>query len=46
MERERMRSEGGYEKPKRDARLRLNEDGELEEITDDDISQAEKRKRL
>lgn len=47
MERERMRLEGDayFEKPKRDARIRLTEDGELEEIIDDEISQAGKRKR-
>ena len=28
-----------YEKPKNDERVRLNEDGELEEMSDDEISQ-------
>jgi hypothetical protein len=37
-----------YEKPKndeRDVRMRLTDDGELEEVPDDEISQAQKRKR-
>jgi serine/threonine protein kinase len=33
------------EKPKNDRRMRLTEDGELEEVPDDEISQAEKQKR-
>ncbi len=34
-----------YEKPKNDARMRLTDDGELEEVPEDEISLAEKRKR-
>jgi hypothetical protein len=34
-----------YEKPKHDARMRLTDDGELEEVPEDEISLAEKRKR-
>ena len=34
-----------YEKPKNDVRMRLTDDGELEEVPDDEISRAEKRKR-
>ena len=33
------------EKPKNEQRMRLTEDGELEEVPDDEISEAEKRKR-
>lgn len=43
IERERERS-GYLEKPKNDRRMRLTEDGELEEVPDDEISQAAKRK--
>jgi hypothetical protein len=34
-----------YEKPKNDEHVRLTEDGELEEVSDDEISQAGKRNR-
>ena len=34
-----------YEKPKNDARMRLTDDGELEEVPEDEISLAQKRKR-
>ncbi len=47
IERERERSMM-YEKPKndeRDVRMRLTDDGELEEVPEDEISRAEKRKR-
>jgi len=44
IERERARS-GAFEKPKNDRHMRLTEDGELEEVIDDEISQAAKRKR-
>ncbi len=44
IERERERS-GYMEKPKNDTRMRLTEDGELEEVPDDEISRAEKNKR-
>jgi serine/threonine protein kinase len=47
IERERERSLM-YEKPKndeRDVRMRLTDDGELEEVPEDEISLAEKRKR-
>ncbi len=44
VERERERSLM-YEKPKNDARMRLTDDGELEEVPEDEISRAEKRKR-
>jgi serine/threonine-protein kinase len=44
IERERARS-GSLEKPKNDRRIRLTEDGELEEVGEDEISEAEKRKR-
>ncbi|MBZ0286358.1 MAG: 2TM domain-containing protein, partial [Anaerolineae bacterium] len=44
IERERARS-AAFEKPKNDRRMRLTEDGELEEVPDDEISEAEKRKR-
>ncbi len=40
-ERERSLS---YEKPKNDTRMRLTDDGELEEVPEDEISLAEKRK--
>lgn len=43
IERERERSLA-YEKPKRDPRMRLTDDGELEEIADDATSEVEKRK--
>ena len=40
------RGNSGYmEKPKNEQRMRLTEDGELEEVPDDEISEAEKRKR-
>jgi serine/threonine protein kinase len=46
IERERLRrGDSVLEKPKNDRRVRLTEDGELEEYTDDEISQAQKRKR-
>ncbi len=48
IERERARREGDVylEKPKRDRRVRLTEDGELEEVTEEDeYSAAQKRKR-
>ncbi len=44
IERERERSMM-YEKPKNDRRMRLTDDGELEEVPEDEISQAQKRKR-
>ena len=44
IERERVRGLT-YEKPKNDTRIRLTDDGELEEVPDDEISQAQKRKR-
>jgi serine/threonine protein kinase len=44
IEREQARS-AAFEKPKNDRRMRLTEDGELEEVPDDEISEAEKRKR-
>lgn len=44
IERERARS-GFIEKPKNDRRVRLTEDGELEEVIEDYDSAAEKRKR-
>ena len=44
IELERERS-GYLEKPKNDRRMRLTEDGELEEVTDDNVSQSAKRKR-
>jgi serine/threonine protein kinase len=44
IEREQARS-GYFEKSKNDRRMRLTEDGELEEVTDDEISRAAKRKR-
>lgn len=34
-----------YEKPKNDVRMRLTDDGELEEVPEDEISLAQKRKR-
>lgn len=34
-----------YEKPKNDVRMRLTDDGEIEEVPDDEISRVEKRKR-
>jgi len=34
-----------YEKPKNDRRMRLTDDGEIEEVPDDEISRAQKRKR-
>jgi serine/threonine protein kinase len=34
-----------YEKPKREPRMRLTDDGEIETVPDDEISQAAKRKR-
>jgi hypothetical protein len=43
IERERERSLA-YEKPKRDPRMRLTADGEIEEVYDDATSRAEKRK--
>ena len=43
IERERERSLA-YEKPKRDPRMRLTDDGEIEEVVDEETSQAEKRK--
>jgi 2TM domain len=43
VEREHERSLA-YEKPKNDTHLRLTDDGEIEEIHDDAISQAEKLK--
>ncbi|MEO8612788.1 MAG: 2TM domain-containing protein [Chloroflexota bacterium] len=40
------REQAGYlEKPKNDQRMRLSEDGELEAVPDDEISETEKRKR-
>lgn len=47
IEREQARrgSSANLEKPKNDRRMRLTEDGELEEVPDDEISEAEKRKR-
>lgn len=40
------REEAGYvEKPKNDQRMRLTEDGELEAVSDDDFSRADKNKR-
>jgi hypothetical protein len=40
------REEAGYiEKPKNDQRMRLTEDGELEEVLDDDSGALEKSKR-
>ncbi|MEO8612787.1 MAG: protein kinase [Chloroflexota bacterium] len=39
------RSSLSMEKPKNDQRMRLTEDGELEAVPDDEISEAEKRKR-
>lgn len=44
IERERQRSLA-YEKPKREARLQLTDDGEIEEVYDDETSAAQKRKR-
>jgi 2TM domain-containing protein len=44
-ERERLANDDHYEKPKRDQRMRLTEDGELIEIADDDAEEIEKRKR-
>lgn len=38
-----MRSE--FEKPKRDPRMQLTEDGELEEVTDDEDDVRERRRR-
>ncbi len=35
----------GYEKPKNESRMRLTEDGELEEVSDTDIRYAAKSKR-
>ncbi|MEZ4669335.1 MAG: protein kinase [Anaerolineae bacterium] len=43
IERERERSVA-FEKPKRDPRLRLTDDGEIEEVYDDATSMSEKRK--
>jgi len=43
-ERERLVNDDYYEKPKRDQRMRLTDDGELIEI-DDDLEDTEKRKR-
>jgi len=34
-----------YEKPKRESRMRLTDDGEIETVPDDEVSQAIKRKR-
>lgn len=34
-----------YEKPKNDERMRLTEDGELEEVPEDEISQVAERKQ-
>ena len=44
-ERERLANDEYYEKPKRDQRLRLTDDGELIEIGDDEVEDGEKRKR-
>ncbi len=44
IERERQRSLA-YEKPKREARLQLTDDGEIEEVYDEEPSAAQKRKR-
>lgn len=44
IERERQRSVA-YEKPKREARLQLTDDGEIEEVYDEEPSAAQKRKR-
>ena len=44
IEQERGRSLS-YEKPKNDVRMRLTDDGELEEVPEDEISLAQKRKR-
>ncbi|MBA3870894.1 MAG: 2TM domain-containing protein [Anaerolineae bacterium] len=40
-----MALRGVYEKPKNDVQMRLTDDGELEEVLEDEISLAEKRKR-
>jgi len=44
IEREMARS-GSYEKPKNDSRMRLTDDGELEEVIEDDESWVEQSKR-
>jgi serine/threonine protein kinase len=44
LERELQRS-ALYEKPKREARMRLTDDGELEEVLDDEPASRQKRKR-
>ncbi|MEO8612790.1 MAG: 2TM domain-containing protein [Chloroflexota bacterium] len=43
--REREMRSGGYEKPKRDPRMQLTEDGEIEEVTDDEVDVQQHRRR-
>ena len=45
IEREVEMRNGGYEKPKRDPRMQLTEDGELEEVSDDEEDVRERRRR-
>lgn len=42
---ERERERLGYEKPKNDSRMRLTDDGEIEEVPEDEDHWAEKAKR-
>ncbi len=42
---ERERERLGYEKPKNDTRMRLSDDGELEEVPEDEDHWTEKHKR-
>jgi 2TM domain len=45
IEREMALRNGGYEKPKRDPRMQLTEDGEIEEVSDDESDVRERRRR-